>query len=55
VTARSASSFQAFSLIGDLTVYENMELSLTYRNMPGADRKKRATEALERVGMSRIG
>jgi putative ABC transport system ATP-binding protein len=39
-------------LIGDLTVYENVELPLTYRNMPSADRKKRVLEALERVGMS---
>src|SRR5260370_13554746 len=44
--------FQAFNLIGDLTVYENVELPLTYRNMPGADRKKRVVEALDRVGMS---
>ncbi len=44
--------FQAFNLIGDLTVYENVELPLTYRNMPGAERKKRVQESLERVGMS---
>jgi putative ABC transport system ATP-binding protein len=44
--------FQAFNLIGDLTVYENVELPLTYRGMSGADRKKRVMEALERVGMS---
>jgi putative ABC transport system ATP-binding protein len=44
--------FQAFNLIGDLTVYQNVELPLTYRNMPGGERKKRAQEALERVGMS---
>src|SRR5271157_5098740 len=44
--------FQAFNLIGDLTVYENVELPLTYRGMPGSERKKRAQEALERVGMS---
>src|SRR6201998_2748548 len=44
--------FQAFNLIGDLTVYENVELPLTYRGMPGAERKKRVMEALERVGMS---
>jgi putative ABC transport system ATP-binding protein len=44
--------FQAFNLIGDLTVYQNVELPLTYRNMPVADREKRAQEALERVGMS---
>jgi putative ABC transport system ATP-binding protein len=44
--------FQAFNLIGDLTVYENIELPLTYRGMPSAERKKRVHEALERVGMS---
>jgi putative ABC transport system ATP-binding protein len=45
--------FQAFNLIGDLTVYENVELPLTYRQrMPSADRKKRVMEALERVGMA---
>jgi putative ABC transport system ATP-binding protein len=44
--------FQAFNLIGDLTVYENVELPLTYRGMSGQERKKRVTEALERVGMS---
>jgi len=44
--------FQAFNLIGDLTVYENVELPLTYRNMPSAERKKLAKDALERVGMS---
>jgi putative ABC transport system ATP-binding protein len=44
--------FQAFNLIGDLTVYENVELPLTYRGMNGAERKKRVLEALERVGMS---
>src|SRR3954452_7316288 len=43
--------FQAFNLIGDLTVYENVELPLTYRGMGGADRKQLVTEALERVGM----
>jgi putative ABC transport system ATP-binding protein len=43
---------QAFNLIGDLTVYENVELPLTYRGMGSAERKKRVQEALERVGMS---
>jgi putative ABC transport system ATP-binding protein len=43
--------FQAFNLIGDLTVYENVELPLTYRGMPSAERKKRVHESLERVGM----
>jgi putative ABC transport system ATP-binding protein len=41
--------FQAFNLIGDLTVYENVELPLTYRGMSSADRKQ---DALEKVGMS---
>ena len=44
--------FQAFNLIGDLTVYENVELPLTYRGMPSAERKKRVQEVLERVGMA---
>jgi putative ABC transport system ATP-binding protein len=44
--------FQAFNLIGDLTVQENVELPLTYRGMPSAERKKRVHDALERVGMS---
>jgi len=44
--------FQAFNLIGDLTVYENVELPLTYRGLSSAERKRRVTEALERVGMS---
>src|SRR6478752_3423634 len=43
--------FQAFNLIGDLTVYENVELPLTYRGMGSAERKKRVHDALERVGM----
>jgi putative ABC transport system ATP-binding protein len=43
--------FQSFNLIGDLTVYENVELPLTYRGMSSAERKKRVAEALERVGM----
>jgi putative ABC transport system ATP-binding protein len=44
--------FQAFNLIGDLNVYENVELPLTYRGMSAAERKKRVHESLERVGMS---
>jgi len=44
--------FQAFNLIGDLTVYENVELPLTYRGMPSSERKQKVHEALERVGMS---
>jgi putative ABC transport system ATP-binding protein len=44
--------FQSFNLIGDLSVYENVELPLTYRGMSIAERRKRVTEALDRVGMS---
>jgi putative ABC transport system ATP-binding protein len=44
--------FQSFNLISDLTVYENVELPLTYRGLSAADRKKRVELALERVGMS---
>ncbi len=44
--------FQSFNLIGDLTVYENVELPLTYRGMSGSERKQRVQQALERVGMS---
>src|SRR5437588_7650034 len=43
--------FQSFNLIGDLTVYENVELPLTYRGMSAAERKASALRALERVGM----
>jgi len=43
--------FQSFNLIGDLNVYENVELPLTYRGMPTAERKLKVTEALEKVGM----
>jgi putative ABC transport system ATP-binding protein len=43
--------FQAFNLIGDLTVYENVELPLTYRDMSADERKRRVQEALDRVGM----
>jgi putative ABC transport system ATP-binding protein len=44
--------FQSFNLIGDLTVYENVELPLTYRGMRAAERRQRVNEALERVGMA---
>jgi putative ABC transport system ATP-binding protein len=43
--------FQSFNLIGDLTVFENVELPLTYRGTPAAERKRRVTEALEKVRM----
>ena len=44
--------FQSFNLIGDLTVFENVELPLTYRGMRGAERATRVNEALEKVGMA---
>jgi putative ABC transport system ATP-binding protein len=44
--------FQAFNLIGDLSVYENVELPLTYRKMPSDERRKAVMDALDRVEMS---
>ena len=44
--------FQAFNLIGDLTVYENVELPLTYRGLPSSERKQKVHDALEKVGMA---
>lgn len=44
--------FQAFNLIGDLTVAENVELPLTYRDMPTSERSDRVAAALQKVGMS---
>ena len=44
--------FQSFNLIGDLSVYENIELPLTYRGMRSFERKQKVTDALEKVGMS---
>jgi len=44
--------FQAFNLIGDLTVYENVELPLTYRGLSSSERKKRVMESLEKVEMT---
>jgi putative ABC transport system ATP-binding protein len=44
--------FQSFNLIGDLTVFENVELPLTYRRMRSAERRTRVQAALERVGMA---
>jgi putative ABC transport system ATP-binding protein len=44
--------FQSFNLIGDLTVFENVELPLTYRGMKSTERKQRVNEALEKVGMA---
>ena len=43
--------FQSFNLIGDLTVFENVELPLTYRGTSSSERKKRAMDSLERVCM----
>lgn len=44
--------FQTFNLIGDLTVFENVELPLTYREMSGAERRERVQVALDRIGMA---
>lgn len=44
--------FQSFNLVGDLTVYENVELPLTYRGIDRAERKKRVMDSLEKVGMA---
>jgi len=44
--------FQSFNLIGDLSVFENVELPLTYRGMKSAERKQRVEASLERVGMA---
>ena len=44
--------FQSFNLIGDLNVFENVELPLTYRGMRSSERAKRTNEALEKVGMA---
>jgi len=44
--------FQSFNLIGDLNVYENVELPLTYRGMSSTERRQKILGALERVGMS---
>ena len=44
--------FQSFNLIGDLTVWENVELPLTYRGLTGAERRERVDEALDKVGMT---
>src|SRR5437879_6046424 len=47
--------FQSFNLIGDLTVFENVELPLTYRRMDGIERKQRVNGAMEQVGMAHRG
>jgi len=44
--------FQSFNLIGDLTVYENVELPLVYRGSAASERREKVTHALERVGMA---
>jgi putative ABC transport system ATP-binding protein len=44
--------FQSFNLIGDLTVFENVELPLTYRGVRATERRERVRDALERVGMA---
>ena len=47
--------FQAFNLIPDLSVLDNIEVPLRYRGMGGAERRKRAADALARVGLSARG
>jgi putative ABC transport system ATP-binding protein len=47
--------FQSFNLIGDLTVWENVELPLTYRGLAAAERRERVEEALAKVGMTARG
>ena len=44
--------FQTFNLIGDLTVFDNVELPLTYRETPRRERRQRVHTVLERVGMA---
>jgi putative ABC transport system ATP-binding protein len=44
--------FQAFNLIGDLTVEENVDLPLSYRGLPSEERRRKVTDALEKVGMA---
>jgi putative ABC transport system ATP-binding protein len=44
--------FQAFNLIGDLTIYENIELPLTFRSISSVERKRRVQEVLDRVGLA---
>jgi putative ABC transport system ATP-binding protein len=44
--------FQSFNLIGDLTIFENVELPLRYRRMPASDVRAAVERALERVGMT---
>ena len=44
--------FQSFNLIDDLSVEENVEVALLYRDVPARERRQRVAEALERVGIS---
>ena len=44
--------FQSFNLIDELTVAENIELALLYHNMPAAERKRRVTEVMDRMGIA---
>jgi len=44
--------FQSFNLVDDLNVRENVEVSLLYRGMGGAERRRRVAASLERVGLS---
>ena len=44
--------FQSFNLIGDLNVYDNVELPLTYQGVPARERREKVESALERVQMA---
>ena len=44
--------FQSFNLIDELSVAENIELALLYHNMPAAERKKRVTAVMDRMGIA---
>ena len=44
--------FQSFNLIGDMTIYENVEYPLTVRGVSAADRRTRVEAALDRVGLT---
>jgi len=44
--------FQSFHLIADLRLVDNVEIPLLYRRMSGAERRRRALAALDRVGLA---
>jgi putative ABC transport system ATP-binding protein len=44
--------FQSFNLISDLDVYDNIDVPLRYRGLPGSERRRRIDAVLDRVGLS---